>query len=109
MKIFPGGRREGRGGAKTDGRPPACRPFSKKRSLLAVFLLVLALLLLVVLLVLLAFVLVVAVLHEGYLLSTLVSTGVFLPGDLKIIQKNEKSLLTTGRGTAILNWQNKEG
>ena len=88
----------------------ACRLFLKKRSLLAVFLLVLALLLLVVLLVLLALILVVvAVLHAGYLLSTLVSTGVFLPGDMKIIQKNEKSLLTTGRRTAILNWQNKEG
>ena len=81
----------------------------EKRSLLAVFLLVLALLLLVVLLVLFALILIVAVLHEGYLLSTLVSTGVFLPGDLKIIQKNEKFLLTTGRRADILNWQNKEG
>ena len=78
---------------KTGGRSKTCRLFWEKRSLLAVFLLVLALLLLVVLLVLFALILIVAVLHEGYLLSTLVSTGVFLPGDLKIIQKNAQHKL----------------
>ncbi len=48
---------------KTGGRSKTCRLFWEKRSLLAVFLLVLALLLLVVLLILLALVLVVPVLH----------------------------------------------
>lgn len=59
----------------------ACLLFlGRKRNLLAVFLLVLALFLLVVLLVLFPLVLVVTVFHEAYLLSTLVSTEVFLPG-----------------------------
>ena len=48
---------------KTGGRSLTCRLFWEKRSLLAVFLLVLAMLLLVVLLILFALVLVVPVLH----------------------------------------------